>query len=189
MTVNRIILIRGLVEPQCVFWPLRRVLKKHCGRVDIFRDRILLRNTEASIERLSRLIVPEKSDDTVGIVSHSFGDWIARQAIARTPDHGVRRLISVTPALELGWLTAAFHLATGGVVPELKIIADRQLARANLELEPSLRRTVIWSKIDCCVRPIALAHVAGVDVFDVWATHMTAVMQPNVVRLIARGMA
>ncbi len=147
-----------------------------------------MRDTEASVERFRHLIAPAGPHDCVGIVSHSFGDWIARQAIAQTPNHCVRALVSVTPALKLGMLTGAMHLATVGRVPELKIIADRELALANLDLGASLRHTVIWSRIDGCIRQISLVHLPAIEVHDVWATHLTAVLQPNVMRLIAQRM-
>ncbi len=45
--------------------------------------------------------------------------------------------------MELGLLTGLIHLATLSLVPELKIVADREVAWANLDLDPAVRRTVI----------------------------------------------
>ncbi|WP_283435059.1 hypothetical protein [Neorhodopirellula lusitana] len=189
--IKRVILVSGLLEPRCLFWPLKQMLLKQHSRIDIFNDRVVMRDTRESVQRLGKLIRPEGLDDSVGIVSHSFGDWVSRQAIANTPDHCVRQLVSVTPGLKLGLITAGLHMATLGCIPELNILSDPDSAFLNLDLDDRLpldnrvRRTVIWSRIDECVRKVSLEAVPSIEVLDVWATHLTAVLQPNVMRMIA----
>ncbi len=76
-SIKRIILVPGLLEPKCAFRPLKHLLSKQFDRVEIFKDRLAFRDPSESVERLRGMIASGGPNDTVGIVTHSFGDWIA----------------------------------------------------------------------------------------------------------------
>ncbi|TWT92544.1 hypothetical protein Pla100_45620 [Neorhodopirellula pilleata] len=194
-SIDRILLIPGLLEPRSAFWPLKRRLQRYPVEVEVWRDRYVFRDTEASIERLAQRIGDLSDTGRYGLVTHSFGDWVARQAIARTPDHRVNALVSIAPVMACGIIPRAIHLVSGNLVPEIRIIANTELASKSLDCGVRLddgvhqhaatpRRMIIWAACDLGVRRLDVSHLSGVVVHRVAATHLSVVMQPNTHRLI-----
>jgi len=164
-------------------------------KVEIWRDRYIFRDTEASIERLSRRIGECSNSTRYGLVTHSFGDWVARQAISRTPNHCVEALASIAPVMKSGIIPQAIHWLSGDLIPEIAIIADPELASKSLDCQTNLhqaglqdiarlRRLIVWAAIDLGVRRIDVSHLTNVKVQHVAATHLSVVMQPDVHRVI-----
>lgn len=182
--IERVLLIPGLMEPRIAMWPLRMRMRKFCSRVDVWRDCYMFRNVERTVSRLAELIDARADSGKVAIITHSFGDWVARQAIARTRPHRVAALVSITPVMARGCLTTALYYLGGGLVPELAIIADEQRARAALDCDAHLRRMVIWAASDWGVSPIDLTGLPNTEVHRVMATHLSVVLQPNVHRMV-----
>ncbi len=186
-TINRILLIPGLLEPRLAMCPLRHRLRKQFDHVEIWRDRYIFRDVDASVARLSDWIRADDSETSLAIVTHSFGDWIARRAIAQTPDHRVAALASIAPVMRSGCVVNAIHYAGGDFIPEIAIIADPERASENLDCDPtSVRRLVVWAKIDIGVRMINLSHLSHINTRRVAATHLSVIMQPNVHAMIER---
>jgi pimeloyl-ACP methyl ester carboxylesterase len=186
--IRRIILVPGLLEPRVTLWPLKRRLQRRCERVECFPDRIAFRNLDRSIDRLAGMLSEGDQEDSVGIVTHSFGDWVARQAIARAPEHRVTALVSVAPAMRPGLFIYALYLVSRNLIPEVAVIMDPSKAEANVDCDDQVRRLVIWAKADECVRSIDLHHVQGIEVERVLATHLSVVLQPSVLAKIERNL-
>jgi pimeloyl-ACP methyl ester carboxylesterase len=186
--IRRIILVPGLLEPRIALWPLKRVLQKRCERVECFPDRIAFRKLDDSVDRLADMLHEGDQEGSIGIVTHSFGDWVARQAIARTPEHRVTALVSVAPAMRAGLFLYGLHLLSGNLIPEVAVIMDAGKASANLDCDDHVRRLVIWAKADECVLSIDLDHIRRIQVLRVLATHLSVILQPNVWKLIENNL-
>jgi hypothetical protein len=150
--------------------------------VEYFPDRYIFRNIQCSINRLADRIDGDNQGQSIAIVTHSFGDWVARQAIAQVSSHNVAALASVAPVMRSGLVPFGLRLVSGNLIPEVKIITNRQRAAANLNLGDQVRRLVIWAKVDECVRCVPLDHLAKVQ--HVTATHLTVILQSNVLRMV-----
>ncbi len=186
--IRRIILVPGLLEPRFALWPLKRVLERRCQRVEIFRDRIVFRKLDDSVDRLAEMLRDLDRDGPIGIVTHSFGDWVARQAIARTPGHRVAALVSVAPAMRAGFVLRALHTVSGNLIPEVAVMLDPAKSLRNLDCGGRVRRLVIWAKFDECVRSIDLGHFPHIQVRRVIATHLSVIAQPSVFKIIEQSL-
>ena len=192
--LQKIILLPGLLEPAVVFAPLAWRLRRRCDEVLIWPDRMIFRNLKASVDRLAEQLADVPSGAAVGLVTHSFGDWVARQAIARNPNHRVVAVVSLTPALSPGLLPWLLYLTSGRLIPEVAVMFDRHRCCEHLSLRdpsgnqsaPPPRRLVIWSRIDESVRRVSLAEQAHIGVETYWATHMTIGLRPLIGRRIER---
>lgn len=183
-TTKRILLVPGLLEPRLLMCPLRYRLRKHFEHVEIWRDRYIFRDVDASVARLSEWIQGDRCDTSLAIVTHSFGDWVARRAIAQTPSHRVAALVSIAPVMRSGCLVNAFRGVGGGLIPEIAIIADPARASENLDCDRAVGRLVIWANADVGVRQIDLSHLSHMDARRVAATHLSVIVQPNVHSMI-----
>lgn len=184
--IDRILLIPGLLELRSAMLPLRQHLANQWENVEIWRDRYIFRDVDASVARLSDWIRDDGSEKNLAIVTHSFGDWLARRAIAQTPHHRVVALASIAPVMRSGCVITAIHYAGGDFIPEIKIIADPVIAAENLDFDRAVRRIVIWANVDLAVRPIDLNHLPYIATERVLATHLSVILQPNVHTKIER---
>ena len=183
--INRIILVPGLFEPRFALAPLRSYLQNRWPRVDVFRDRIAFRDLDQSVARLAAMIAGgDDEQEVIGIVTHSFGDWIARQAIARSAHHRVAALVSLAPAMSAGLLPIGLYCLSGNTIPEIGVLMEPSRALANLDCDRRVHRLVIWAKTDESVRETELHHLPEINVERVVATHLTVIFQPNVMRMI-----
>ena len=180
--IQRVILIPGLLEPPLALWPMKRALQKHCGHVECFSDRWIFRRIQRSIDRLVDEISGDDHEQSIAIVTHSFGDWVARQAIAQSSAHNVVALVSVAPVMRAGLVAWGLRLASANLIPEVKIITDPKRAAENLDLDQQVRRLVIWAKIDECIRSVPLEHIPDVERY--MATHLSVILQPNILRRV-----
>jgi hypothetical protein len=181
-TYRRLILVPGLLETGFGFIPLKRSLQKHDVHVEQWRDRIVFRSLESSVDRLAEAISGDASSDgAIGIVTHSFGDWVARAAIAKCKRHRVRALVSLAPVMRAGFLPSVLYLLTGNLIPEIKVIMDKGTASANLDCDHQMRRLVIWSRFDESLRRVPLDDLPNVEVQQIYGTHLSMVWQPNVI--------
>lgn len=188
MTIKRIILVPGLVEPRFIMLPLKYSLRRSAGEVDVWKDRLVFRRLEQSVDRLAAEIRGDgnNQNDSIALVSHSFGDWVARAAIAKQPDHRVSHLVSVAPVMRAGALAYLAYALGGGLAPEMRVIMNRERAAENVDLDARVQRLVIWSRLDESLREIDLTHLPNVDVRRVWGTHFTVIVQANVRRMIGQ---
>jgi pimeloyl-ACP methyl ester carboxylesterase len=127
-------------------------------------------------------------DGPIGLVTHSFGDWVARAAVAEQPNHRVRTLVSLAPVIRAGFLARVAHALTGDLIPEIAVVMDAKRASANLDCDPRIRRMVVWSRFDESVRSVDLDQFTNIVTWHVTATHLTIALQPNVHRLVREFM-
>lgn len=184
--IDRVLLIPGLLELRLAMLPLQHRLAKRWENVEIWRDRYIFRDVDASVARLSDWIRDDGSEKNLAIVTHSFGDWLARRAIAQTPRHRVVALASIAPVFRSGCVINAIHWMGGDFIPEIKIISDSTVAAENADCDREVRRLVVWAKIDWAVRPVDLSHLRHIERDMVRATHLSVIMQPNVHTKIER---
>ena len=183
--IRQVILIPGLFEPRFALAGLRYSLAKHCGQVEYWRDRLAFRSVETSISRLGEVIAGDPfQSGSIALVTHSFGDWIARASIARASNHRVGALVSLAPVMRAGFLPGLLYGMTGNLVPEIEVIMDQAKASADLDCDDRIRRLVIWSRFDESVRRVPLDHIHNLEVQRVIATHFSIAWQPHVVRLV-----
>lgn len=184
--IDRVLLIPGLMEPRMAMLPLRQRLRKRGLQADIWRDCYAFRNVQWSINALLEQIDTQSGSTSIAIITHSFGDWVARKAISRADNHRVGALVSLAPVMARGCIPTAMHYVGGDFIPEIRIIADREQAPAALNCDPGLRRLVLWAAIDLAVRSIDLSDLPNTEVQRVAATHLSIVLQPGVHRMIER---
>ncbi len=185
MHFRELILIPGLLEPHFAFFPLKRSLKRCGEQVHCWPDRLVFRSLDASVDRLVEAIAGDPTQlGEIAIVTHSFGDWIARAALAKSARHRVTAMVSLTPVMRAGFLPSLLYGVSGNLIPEIRVIMNSELAAAHLDCCQSARRLVVWSRFDESLRAIPLDHLSNVQVQRVWATHMSIVWQPNVIRLV-----
>ncbi len=183
--LSRLILIPGLLEPRFVFLPLQISLQKQGLSVEIWHDRLAFRSLENSVNRLADTIEGNANNvGSIGIVTHSFGDWIARAAIAKSERHRVRTMVSLAPAMRVGFLPCLLYAISGNLIPEIEVLMDEDRASANIDCDYRIRRLVVWSCFDESVRSVPLDHLSNVDVTRVCGTHLSMACQPNVIRLV-----
>ena len=115
--LRRIILVPGLFEPRSVFWPLKWMLNRRCEHVEVFRDRRAIRDVDESVRRLAGMLAESSEDRSVALVTHSFGDWVARQAVARTAQPHVDALVSIAPVMRAGLFAKGLHVVSGNLIP------------------------------------------------------------------------
>ncbi len=184
--INRVVLVTGLIEPRAAFWPLRHKIKRHDVPVEYFRDRIVFRNLEKSVRRLAELLSDDGGASPIGVVTHSFGDWVARRAIAAAADHRVEALVSIAPVMRAGFLPKMTRLVSGKLIPEIATITDPRRAAADADCDDRVRRLVVWGKFDECLKPVDLSAISNLESRSVPATHMSVVMQPDVLDMVDR---
>ncbi|TWT54711.1 hypothetical protein Pla22_23620 [Rubripirellula amarantea] len=179
-----VILIPGLFEPSIALLPLQISMQTHAETIERWHDRIAFRSFEKSVSRLADAIAGDPDElGSIGLVTHSFGDWVARAAIAKSSHHRVRSMVSLAPVMRSGFLSWLAYALTWKLIPEIKVIMDRELACANLNCDQRVRRLVIWSHFDESLRQMPLDQVPNVRVEKVWATHLSIAWQPRVLRL------
>jgi len=182
---QEILLIPGLFEPCLALWPLGASLRSQCGQVACWRDRLAFRQLETSVKRMAdRIAGDPRVDGPIGIVTHSFGDWVARAALAKQPNHRVRTLVSLAPVIRAGFLAGVAHALTGNLIPEVAIVMDANRASTNLDCDRRIRRMVVWSRFDESVQSVDLDQYRHIVTRRVIATHLTIALQPNVHRLV-----
>jgi pimeloyl-ACP methyl ester carboxylesterase len=185
MPFQELILIPGLLEPRFTFFPLKRSLYRQGEQVRCWHDRLVFRSLDNSVDRLLEAIAgdPDKLGE-IALVTHSFGDWIAREALAKSAGHRVTAMVSLAPVMRAGFLPSLLYGVTGNLIPEIRVIMNRELAASHLDCGQVARRLVVWSRFDESLRAIPLDHLSHVQVQRVWATHISIVWQPNVIRLV-----
>jgi len=184
----RFICLPGLLEPHFAFARLKHALADQADSIEIFPDRIVGRDLTDSVDRLAEMIRVDQTGEVmrspIVLITHSFGDWVARQAIARQPRHRVTALISIAPAMQPGWVLHAFDVMTAWMIPEMRVIMDPARSTASLEADAVVARLILWAKADIIVRPIACEAMRAFEIKNLPGTHLSIVMQTNTIDAI-----
>ncbi|WP_144057487.1 hypothetical protein [Novipirellula maiorica] len=184
--IDKVLLIPGFCEPPLFLWPLKVSLQRHCDDVQLWPDRMIFRNLEKSVARLQSTLQEHRSSGSIALVTHSFGDWIARRAITESRSHHVSSLVSIAPVMQAGIVPDLLHHATGNVIPEIAVMGDPLRANCDADVDANVRRLVIWANIDMYVRPVELDENSAATVHHLVGSHLTVAMQPNSLRLITQ---
>lgn len=185
LPIRRVLLVPGLFEPRWLLLPMKLALGRQDRTVEIWRDHLACRSLEQSVDRLRIAIMQQQdTDGSIGIVTHSFGDWVVRQAVAGLPQHSIEAIVSVTPVVTASSFGKLLHRLVGDRVSEASVMADSSFAAQNIAMDVSIRRLVIWAAFDLFVKRIDLPSTENLDVHRCLATHLSTVVQPNVHRLI-----
>jgi hypothetical protein len=182
--IQEVLLVPGLFEPPAALGPLRRHLAGHFPRVWTWRDRWVFRDLQRSVDRLGQALARD-AGPPLGLVTHSFGDWVVRHALRQTPQHRVAALVSLAPVMRAGLLSRLAGLLSCNRVPELAVINDAHRAASALSIDPAIRRLVVWARFDESVRPIELPPQANTRCETVNAVHLSIIIQPAVLRRVA----
>ncbi|WP_144995186.1 alpha/beta hydrolase [Polystyrenella longa] len=132
-----------------------------------------------TIDTLCEAMV-KSSAPSISLIGHSFGDWIARSAINQSQLKSIRKLISICPTVAPVPFAKVFKPIMGKLVPELVVMADKELMSTPLSEKMQIKRSSIWAKVEVIVtRP----QDFKVD-HEMWASHISSVFQPSVWRVI-----
>jgi len=185
--LDRILLVPGFCEPRWLLWPIQRALSDCADCVEIWHDDRIRRKLERSIAKLQESLATWSSkQQRVAIVTHSFGDWITRQALARSQDHSVHALASIAPIIAASPIARVLQCLGGNWVSEVPVMANRERASEFATVSPAVRRLVIWGVADPWVRPYPFAEAVNQKVEHVCATHLSVVLQPAIHRRVRR---
>ncbi|TWT82421.1 hypothetical protein CA13_38840 [Planctomycetes bacterium CA13] len=185
--MRRILLVPGFCEPRFLLKPLRHAIRRSHQSVEIWRDRWVGRSLQTSIDRLKCDLGrdADDADHSVAIVTHSFGDWVTRQAIAELPpNHHVTHLVSIAPIMTTSPIAMGLAAIGGGLISEVPVMARKKRASMNNRLNPNLNRLIIWAKADVWVRPVEFSNKPNLKIESVWASHLSVALQPNVHRKV-----
>ena len=183
--LSQIFLVPGFGEQPRLLLPLKHALRQSAATVEIWPDRMLCRNLEQSVNRLRDALLDQQAcGRTVAVVTHSFGDWIVRQAIADLPSPPIEALVSIAPIIAASPMAKLLKLLGGGIFSEVPVMADADQAGKNSLIDKRIRRLVIWATFDVWIQPIEFPSDLNITVRRRWATHLSIVLQPNVHRLV-----
>ena len=183
LPIRRVLLVPGLFEPRWLLLPMKLALGRQDRSIEIWQDHLVCRSLDRSVDKL-RTAISREAESSIGIVTHSFGDWVVRQAVAGLPHHSIEAIVSVTPVVTASLFGKVLHRLVGGCVTEASVMADSIRAAENISMDASIRRLVIWATFDLFVKKIELPSTENLDVHHCLATHLSTVVQPNIHRLI-----
>ncbi len=185
MYYDRIYVVPGFGEASALLMPLRKSLTTTARSVEIWKDRVVCRNVTASVSRLRlQLLEDQKAGNTVAVVTHSFGDWVVRQAIAGLQDPPIEALVSIAPLLTTSPIGMMLRWTTGNLFSEVAVMANEAQASLNVAIDDRIRRLLLWAKLDLWVQTARVPISSRCEIRQIFGTHMSIVLQPNVQRLV-----
>lgn len=185
--LDRIVLVPGFCEPRWLLWPLKTALSDCADCVEIWHDDLVHRKLERSIDKLhDAFAIWNRDHQRVAVVTHSFGDWITRQALARSQQHPVHAIASIAPIIAASPIAKVIRCLGGNWISEVPVMANRERASEFATVSPEVRRLIIWGAADPWVRPYPFAESVNQKVEHVYATHITVVLQPAIHRSVRR---
>lgn len=186
LTRPDVLLIPGFCEPRSLLWPMAWTARRHAAQVRIWRDRYLFRSLPASVQRLRGALQSNgESSIPLVVITHSFGDWVLRQAMADLSEHRVTGIVSLAPVMRALPLARLARLGGLGVVPEVPVMSDAVRAGEHLEHCSHLDHLVVWAALDWLVPAAKLPASDRREIRRVVATHLSIVLQPNVHAIVS----
>lgn len=185
--LSRILILGGFCEPLWLLAPVRSALSGCADSVEVWRDVVVHRELDRSIGRLRDALAQQPSDGGgTAVLSHSFGDWVVRQALADFADPPISALVSVAPLMGVSPIGLLLRTLGCGRIAEVPVMTNAACAARGTRLDPRIRRLVIWAHLDLWVRPVTLLPADNLSVQHYWATHLSIILQPNVHQRIRR---
>lgn len=175
------LLVPGFFSPKWMMLPLRGALRRQGFSVRAWDGASVFGPVEKSVAALARRL--QDYPPPLGVVTHSFGDWLCRQALQSAGAHPIRSMVSIVPLMASS-PPARAAAPLGRLIPEIGVMADPQRSASGLALPAEIDRLVIWARIDPWVR--RPANVPGAREVTVAGTHNTVVAQQRVYKLVTR---
>ncbi len=154
MASQKIILVPGFLSPRWMLRPLYGHLKDQFAEfaeVVLWDHPHILSEPFAVADELQSWLERETGGDNVALVTHSFGDWVARKAIQSSAVE-VDKLLSICPVIRAVPTARMFAALTRDLVPEVRVMADGKSAASYLELPQVRDHLVIWARWDFWIR-------------------------------------
>ncbi len=160
---------------------IRHGLRRRGYQAEIWDDASVFGDIDCSVERLCRRLGSYSSD--VRVVTHSFGDWLFRQAYEACHP-AVPVMVSLVPVMR-PVIAARLVAPLGRIFPEIAVMANAERAASAIHLPADLQRLVVWARFDPWTRRADLSGTAGTRCTEVLGTHNSILWQPSVYDLIA----
>ena len=183
---GRVILVPGFTSPRWVLFPLYRYLRNRHEHVDLWDHPRVFSELDVTVNALAgKLRTESQAGRRIGLVSHSFGDWVARSALAEAGDVRISKLISITPVATRVPLARWIHWFSGRLIPEIRIMADEEKAGEHLVVSPAIEHIIFWARWDLIVRRPRPWPNPKTRHRLLRGTHVSLAFQPNLWRAVA----
>lgn len=83
------------------------------------------------------------SEGPIGMVTHSFGDWIARAALQQLPPGRVDQMVSLAPVMTTSPAARLTKPLLGRWLPAFAAMGDAEHARRGIPLPPGIAHRII----------------------------------------------
>lgn len=178
------VIVPGLFSPRWMVRPMAAYLRRHVAVVDAWDHPVVFGEMDRNVRTVGQYLehIADRSMPTA-VITHSFGDWIMRQAIDRYPEHQVGHWVSIGPVVTDNRSSKWVGRLTGDSIPEIAIMRDAARAGSRTKLPSSVLHLVLWPKLDVWIRRGEYLS-DPVDEIDVWATHNSALFQYGVWRTV-----
>ena len=183
---QRVLLIPGLFYPRWMLLPLRHTLRKSGFDAEAWNVDAVTAPLPPVITRLTSDIerFAAEASSPIGLVTHSFGDWLARMALAELPEGTIDRIASLVPVVTDSPAAKLARPVLGRYLPPIDVISNRQTAEQGTPLPPRIRRLVVWARADLLLRQPPPARDENTIERHVWATHNLLLAHPGVHRMV-----
>lgn len=180
--LDRILLVPGFMSPGWMFAPLHRKLKDDFPSVEVWDHPTVFDEPNRIVTAFANEL--SDTDQRIGIVSHSFGDWIVRGAITQSGTERVSKLISICPVTASVPTARLLSKVSLDVTPELRLMCDELRASTSLDFNSSIDHLVLWATLDVFVFKPSQWPREETEHRSVLGTHNSILFQPNIWRVV-----
>lgn len=166
-----------------------RFLRSRLASVEVWDHPHILKQPRAVADLLAdHLTGLCKRFDEVTLVTHSFGDWVARRALLRSISDNqaagrITKFCSICPVVTSVPIAALGEPVFRHWIPELSVLANSDAASINLELPASIDRMTIWARWDWWIRTVDDSRSNHITVNG---THNSVLLQCNLWNQVLR---
>ncbi|WP_164100746.1 lipase family protein [Candidatus Laterigemmans baculatus] len=211
---RKVLLIPGLFYPRWMLLPLRYTLRKKGFEAEIWDTTgvaaPLPKIVAELVDAIRGFASPARQPDGiawqpdgiarqpdgiarqpagVSLVTHSFGDWLARAALAEIDGDGERpsgvdRIVSLVPVIAQSPAAQLAAPLFGRWLPPLEAMSDPKRAAQGLPLPAGIERKIIWARGDLLLRRAPPQTDARTREVYLWTTHNLLLADPRVHRMV-----
>jgi len=182
LPLERILLVPGFMSPGWMFAPLHRALGDSFPSVEVWDHPTVFDEPARIVAALANEL--RNANQRIGIVSHSFGDWIVRGAIAQSKTKDVGKLISICPVTTSVPTARLLRKVSLDVTPELQLMCDEFRSSASLDFNSSIDHLVLWATFDVFVFKPSPWPREETEHRSVLGTHNSILFQPNIWQVV-----